>query len=178
VKEAPDTDKISSKLAKWFSWWETVVAAERDFLEKLLFTLDHRYTDANLSFDSLKGQDQATFLHLRDACAKTNIYLCFGNTERVVVSRYEPSEHSSPTITSDVRSPYHSLKEISSKLRSKTIVSMSGAVIGHDVEFNEDNFINSLLPDEERGSESSLATHVHRQTVHNIVLYIVGFLLS
>lgn len=71
----------------WRKWLDT---SSPGFLttpcQKLLFILNHKYTNANLSFTALKGADLERATVLRDICRETGFYLFLANIERQVIT--------------------------------------------------------------------------------------------
>ena len=55
--------------------WNTRHEAGQPSLNKLIYMLDHKYTEANLMFKHLKGRDRLLGRYLKDACDKGNFVL-------------------------------------------------------------------------------------------------------
>lgn len=155
-----------AKLTKYLSWWGTAFDKHKLVPKSLAYMLEYNYTDANLSFDALKGHDYEVGVRLRDACARADVFLCFANLERRVYGQCEPEEDEGYHLFSD---------EIERKLVLKTAFDLSGSLIANELPYEETDFIQDepfegYEPDEEENYPGMIgiegtATHIYRKTV-------------
>ncbi|MCJ1281729.1 hypothetical protein MMC26_001051 [Xylographa opegraphella] len=73
------------ELEKLLSTWErTLGTAVSQAPELLAYATEHKYTDANLNFDYLKGKDRYRAQFLKDSCVKQGFGLYLANFEYIV----------------------------------------------------------------------------------------------
>lgn len=73
--------------------WNRRYEAGQPTLGKLAYILEHKYSEANLRLDRLKGRDRLLGRYLKELCAKENFVLLLGNmTLTVYNAEQEDSE--------------------------------------------------------------------------------------
>lgn len=127
--------------------------------------LEHKYTDANLKFELLKGKDQHTARSLLEACPKEDFCVYVANLIRSVCGGCE--EYDDEDI--------HPIDEVYEEdLYLSKVVDLHGAVIATRLQFNEDNIVQknpfARDPDDEEytgftGNEGVSTTHFFRDSV-------------
>lgn len=145
------------------------------------YMLEHHYTEASLSFNSLKGKDLQIATYLKEAAAETYVYFCLANVERTVVggcddydSRYRGYRGYYDEEESDEE--FHTIEDvIEQDISLLYVAGLDGSEIGRDMPFGEDHLIqkdifDDLSPDDEdfeghTGNEGATATHFYRRTV-------------
>ncbi|MCJ1393988.1 hypothetical protein MMC18_006865 [Xylographa bjoerkii] len=130
----------------------------------LAYTTEHKYTDANLQFEHLKGKDRYRAQYLKDACAGQGFSLFLVNLEYT----YDRGDHHGSTVD------YHRLEEItSSELKLRILVQANGVKVVEDIPVPEycvmqrETFAGN--PEEEdysgyTGNEGVSATHFYRNS--------------
>ncbi|KAL8644210.1 MAG: hypothetical protein Q9226_007879 [Calogaya cf. arnoldii] len=149
----------------------------------LVYKLDHKYTDANLKFQALKGLDMVKAQYLRETCADAEV--CFylasmefkkeGSTEE---DGYEEHDYNDDSNDSDEDDPInggnHALEDIfEERLVLKRIINLEGDLLAQDLSLDEETLIQDDIldrdPDHEdyqgwTGNAGASATHWYRDT--------------
>lgn len=168
-------EDMSSKIARYFLWWRQAIEQDTNIPRALAIMLNHGYT-GELSFNVINGSDQELLLPFKEACASTGIFLCLANIERAIVGHTEPDYESENDDDPSSSSEFHIISDtLESNIQLRTVFDMSGEPIGHDIDFEESNFIDpgpfdGCLPDEEtdysgRIGMDGLAEQIYRRTV-------------
>lgn len=159
--------KVSSVLDMWKTNLESMTP---ELPSAMAFLFEHQYTDANISFDGLKGHDRQVGSLLREACEQAGFIFYLANLKRTVEGGCDEEDD------------YYGSKEfhpITEECDRETIlqkvVHLDGTEVTKDLEFDDENFIQeepfeSIDPDEEdysgyTGNEGVSATHFYSRTV-------------
>lgn len=135
----------------------------------LVYALEHQYTSAELSFDRLKGVDQARFAQLQHACQRLEFGIYLANIEKTESGAAEEPYDSRH------RKPYCEINVTETNLEFLKIVDALGTVVAEHLPFHEDLLIQSGFflnrdPNKEEyqgftGNAGAQATHFYRATV-------------
>ena len=161
-------DKV---LASWKEQDLEFGASSRNSYEKLVYVLEHEYSEANLCLDNLKGKDQLRIRNLLEACQDQGFCLYFAHLEYTrsgSVDEYEDD------------SDFHELiDETDAEWRLQTIFQHDGKQIAADITLEEEDLLENidftdLQPDDEEcdgwtGNEGCTATHFYHRTCAVIV---------
>ena len=182
--------KLTSLLESWATLCQEVYPPEDEPVEwlpnddddndndcprALLYTLNHKYTSAELSFSRLKGVDQEQVSEARKACQKTGFSLFLVNIEKTDIGDVEDCYG---------RCDHGSHHRISSLIESSLVFSLvvepegdtpfgKGVSIDTSIFMQEDPFPD--YPDGEdfegfTGNEGATTAHFYRLTVRNLFL--------
>jgi 2OG-Fe(II) oxygenase superfamily len=143
----------------------------------LLYTLDHQYTSAELSFSRLKGIDQGQVSEARRACEKTGFSVFLVNIEKSEMGAVEEDWDSGYD-----RDSHHYISDlIESSLFLSHIIGPKGRItFSKEVTINNAIFVQEdPFPDEPdhedftgfTGNEGATATHIYRLTVKNLSFF-------
>ncbi|KAL8773539.1 MAG: hypothetical protein Q9209_001644 [Squamulea sp. 1 TL-2023] len=144
--------------------------------EKLLYILDHEYSEANISTNQLKGKDQLRMRYLSDACCEHDFVLYFAHLQ---FSQFG-------SVDEDEDNPYWAagldvhdfVEKLESTWTLKTVFQSDGQELAKGIELedeeDEGKIINrpdveDLEPDNEEcdgwtGNEGCTATHFYYRT--------------
>ncbi|KAL8831437.1 MAG: hypothetical protein Q9170_005286 [Blastenia crenularia] len=61
--------------------WKRYYEARQEMENKLVYFLDHDYSEANLCYDNLKGRDRLVGRYVKEACAKEGFTMLFANLD-------------------------------------------------------------------------------------------------
>lgn len=126
-----------------------------------IYMLEHKYTEASISFDTLKGADDARAQVLQNVAHQTGMVIFLANMERmqsgppVYDERYDWAEDE---YDSDGNSPepaegYREIDEVhESELKLKRIIHVSGAVVADEIDV-EEGYIIQREPFEDRAPD-------------------------
>jgi hypothetical protein len=149
--------------------------------EQLLYLLDHKYTDASLKLNALKGVDMLKARILQRICPEENFYFCLASLERMVNGsvedvwggRYSDGYDSEANGGGD--DFHHMFDKHETTLKLTKVVNLAGRAIGEEIDIEEDDIIQDepfedREPDDEdfegyTGNEGAFATHWYRDTV-------------
>lgn len=163
-------------------WWDACLVdptEERAYC----YILEHQYTDANLGFDSLKGQDAAKVRALRESCQDGNFCCLLANLHREVWGACVAEDpwpgrvhHNTDMSGALSRGDFHVIdqdEEITTKLNH--VLDQDGTWVGEEIPISEDAEIIQFKPfrrdpdDEDfmgyTGNEGAQATHTYRDSV-------------
>jgi hypothetical protein len=171
--------KDCKDIPDWFSWTSTEVG---ECPLSLLYKLDHKYSDAELSFARLKGPDQAQVAELRKACEKIGLHIYLANIEQRDTGIITDSDYFSKDEYRGLRGQRHDIIEesLDSTYSLSHIIDPTERVFARKVEIDETIFVQEepfdSEPDEEdfegyTGNEGACATHIYRETVCYIHLH-------
>lgn len=161
--EAPrlalELDKDTQKLRTLVEAWDT--GSGDSVPTKLVYNLEHQYTDASLSLASLKGDDQWKARALIQAVESTGLEVFLADVECTKNEDVEDDDGSG------------------SELKLRRVVDMSGHQICQDIDIEEDDFVqdgvyDDRYPDSEdyqgyTGNEAAEATYWYRDTALLII---------
>ena len=126
--------------------------------------LEHKYTEANLKMDHLKGKDRMRALSLQRACQERGFSFLLANMVHEVMGGCEE----------DSDQEFHEIEdEVERSLKLKVLVDANGSVMARDVPFEEENILQpepfDRDPDDEdysgwTGNEGVSATHWFRDS--------------
>jgi hypothetical protein len=150
-------------------WKANIESMNPELPGAMAFLFEHQYTDANLSFDGLKGHDRRVGSLLREACEKAGFLFYLANLKRTVEGGCEEDDYYGGE-------EFHPItEECSRETILQKVVSLDGTEITNDLEFDEEDFIQkdpfeSINPDDEEysgftGNEGVSATHFYNRTV-------------
>ncbi|MCJ1436898.1 hypothetical protein MMC27_006280 [Xylographa pallens] len=198
---APGTPQSASTSAKkkleleklLSSWKRTLETAGSGAPELLAYTTEHKYTDANLRFDYLKGKDRYRAQYLKDACGRQGFGLFLANFEYMVNGECvyeEPYRHSRRSRRgydyddhdydydhgNDNRSTadFHKLEDItSSEFKLRILMQTNGVMVVKDIPMPQTYIVQREafqgIPEQEdyigyTGNAGVEATHYYRNT--------------
>jgi hypothetical protein len=155
------TQKLRSTLARWKKGY---TADAEGCPSVLAYQLDHQYTNANLRFDLLKGDDQLIARYFREGCAEEGFSIYLANIVKEV------------TRAEDVGYGYgDEINDITDEsLTLSNVIDLNGTVVIDSMGFNEDDIVQSDIfdrsSDEEKfegytGNEGAQTIHWYRDTV-------------
>jgi hypothetical protein len=146
--------------------------SQSDACSYLIYLLDHRYTEASLSLDRLKGVDSARVQRVAVLAEKHNFKCYLATVEKVVSGGVDED-------AGRFSGPHTIFDTSESSLELKTVVDLDGKVVLADVPVEEEDFVQkqpfNRKPDEEdyegyTGNEGAYATHWYRSTVRRSVV--------
>ena len=182
IRQASDSSQIASvlddhkqNLDKVLAFWRKQDLEFRSCsdnrYEKLVYILEHEYSEANICLDNLKGKDQLRTRNLLEACQDQGFCLYFAHLEYSLsgsVDEYDDDPD------------YHEIiDETDAGWRLETIFQYDGQQIAADVTLEEEDLLEDtdftgIEPDDEEcdgwtGNEGCTATHFYRRTCAVIV---------
>ncbi|MCJ1405243.1 hypothetical protein MMC11_008470 [Xylographa trunciseda] len=191
-QSASSSARKKLELENLLSSWKRILATAGSEGPKLLaYMTEHKYTDANLHFDYLKGKDRYRAQYLKDTSGKQEFFLFLANLEYTVSGgcayedhrrfsgrnyrgddydddRYDSEDYHRPTLD------YHKLEEItSSELKLRIVVQAKGVMVVKDVPMPENYVVQQGafegIPEQEEyfeytGNEGVSATHYYRNS--------------
>ncbi|PYH71790.1 2OG-Fe(II) oxygenase [Aspergillus vadensis CBS 113365] len=171
------TDKLALLLGFWASRTDEKIHPGHPAWDRyvdhccppaLVYALEHQYTSAELSFDRLKGVDQARFAQLQHACQRLEFGIYLANIEKTESGAAEEPYDSRH------RKPYYEIDVTETNLEFLKVVDALGTVVAEHLPFHEDLliqygfFLNRDPNDEEyqgfTGNAGAQATHFYRAT--------------
>lgn len=141
--------------------------------KKLVYILEHEYSEANISVNQLKGKDQSRMRYLSEACRDSGFCLLFAHFQLSVQGSVDEDEDD-PNWAAGV--DFHEIMdELESKWKLKTVFQLDGQKIAEGIDLEEDediiNYQNfrEIEPDDEEcdgwtGNEGCTATHFYFRT--------------
>jgi hypothetical protein len=75
------------------SWKASYDEDEHGCPNMLTYMLDHKYTDANLQYEQLKGNDQLRLQHLKEVCTEKGFLVLLANLERVMEGECQDEDY-------------------------------------------------------------------------------------
>ncbi|MCJ1401326.1 hypothetical protein MMC11_004538 [Xylographa trunciseda] len=141
----------------------------------LAYMLEHKYTEANLRFDHLKGNDRVRAHCLQDACREQGFSLFIANLEQTIIGACEENYRSHYyDDSSEEEDAHHYIdEELERSLQLRTVALPDGVVFANNIDFEEDNILQEEpfgdLPDDEdyegyTGNAGASTTHYYRET--------------
>lgn len=110
----------------------------------LVYTFEHKYTTAELSFSRIKGVDQSRFAELQDACRQTGFDLFLVNIEKEHTGAVDEDDYYDGSYSrGKTYDDFHIITDdIDTTLKLVHVVDHLGATVVEDLDFPED----MLLP--------------------------------
>lgn len=149
---------------------------------KLAFLLEHKYTNASLCYNGLKGHDRQVAAHLREACQELGFYFSLASFQREVYGGCDEDGGYGDWDDDgdDDGGNFHVISEdISISASLSKVVDLEGMEVDKDLEFDEKDFIQkdpfeNKAPDSEdysgyTGNEGVSTTHFYHRTVALII---------
>jgi hypothetical protein len=165
TKFVTDSLVIVSKLQEVLRQWNESIKKDILFPPTLAYQLDGHYTEANLSWSTLKLQDRLIVSHLRGACEPLDISLFIStferNSEERVGRRKGQDANIEPTDLLRIRWISEESKEI---LILHKVQCLSGNIIAENLEYDEADFIDLNLLGL-TGNKSVQSFHSHYRAV-------------
>ena len=148
--------------------------------EKLVYILEHEYSEANICLDNLKGKDQLRTRNLLEACQDQGFCLYFAHFEYTLSGSVDEYEDNPNWGYGRNSAEYHELiDETDAEWRLQTIFQYDGKQIAADITLEEEDLLENtdftgIEPDDEEcdgwtGNEGCTATHFYRRTCAVIV---------
>ena len=143
--------------------------------EKLVYILEHEYSEANICIDHLKGKDQLRARYLLEACRDQGFCLFFAHFEFSKSGSIDEDEDDPGWADHLCGADYHEfVDELESKWKLQTIFQFDGARIAEDIDLEEEEVLENadftdIEPDDEEcdgwtGNEGCTATHFYHRT--------------
>ncbi|KAI9836173.1 MAG: hypothetical protein M1837_003436 [Sclerophora amabilis] len=179
-----DLKDQNMRLGRSLTFWNTLIDKNYDVPVRLAFKLSHKYTQASLCLDNLKGHDLMRVNMLKDCCAEGKFFIYLANLERRRFGSchegYYPDVYpDDPDAEESIHGDFHKLQEVfDDDLTLNTVIDLSGSVIAEEICFEENDIMQANLfsegPQEEdysgfTGNEGVSATHWYRHTVAVLV---------
>ena len=154
----------------------------------LTYQLDHRYTDASLQFQSLKGVDKVKAEYLREICPQVGVGFHLVSMERTEYGPCEDDYHEhgyghgydeseEDEEENDISGAAHTLEGIlQESIQLKRMIDLDGSVIARDISIEEEDIVQeepfSRKPDKEdfedyTGNAGASATHFYHDIVRD-----------
>lgn len=132
---------------------------------KMVYILEHKYSEANICLDHLKGKDQLRARYLSEACQNQGFCLFFAHFEYIQAGSVEEDEGG-----------YHRyIDEDESSWKLKTVFQSDGQKLAEDIDLEEREIIENadftdIEPDDEEedggstGNEGRATTYFYHRT--------------
>ena len=141
-----------------------------DGFKRLVYILEHEYSEANICLDQLKGQDQRRTRYLLEACQDQDFSLFFAHIEYSQSGSIEETDYDGYGGTG-----FHEfIDEIESKWSLSTVFQYDGKQIAKNIALEEEDILETvdfseIEPDDEEcdgwtGNEGCTATHFYHRT--------------
>ena len=154
------------------TWAENVIKPGSHVQNKVAFVLEHKYTDANLRLNHLKGRDAALANALMRALLDSECIFFLANVELVVDGGCE--EHYGYGYSSRYHTNFHAIEEeYSRSLVLRLVVTPDGSEVAKGLPIEEDDIVQEDCfardPDDEEyegytGNAGASATHYYRDS--------------
>ncbi|KAI4204825.1 MAG: hypothetical protein LQ350_000891 [Teloschistes chrysophthalmus] len=173
IKHQKDTGYARSvpMLGPWRKWFHSTEDDSDDPGDIAIYVLRHKYTDASLRTDHLKGTDRARAQCLEAACKAHNFVFFLANME---TSRHGGCDEDDMGYYTRQGGQYHKLDEIYNEdYALQALFYSNGTKVATDVKVGKSDFLQDELflktPDEEdysgwTGNEGVSATHYYRRS--------------
>lgn len=186
------TKMLTDSLASWSAVAENLIKRRSNIYDKgwdmgfdascppaLVYTFEHKYTTAELSFNRIKGVDQSRFAELQDACQQTGFDLFLVNIEKEHTGAVDEDDYYGGYGGSYNRGKtyddFHTIMDdIDTTLKLVHVVDHLGFTVVKDLDFPEDMLLPADVldrsPDDEgfqgfTGNEGASTSHFYRETV-------------
>ena len=191
IRQASDSSQIASvlddhkqNLDKVLALWRKqdleIGSCSDNSYEKLVYILEHEYSEANICLDNLKGKDQLRTRNLLEACQDQGFCLFFAHFEYSLSGSVDEYEDNPSWGYGRNSADYHEIiDETDAEWRLQTVFQYNGKQIAADITLEEEDLLEStdftgIEPDDEEcdgwtGNEGCTATHFYRRTCAVIV---------
>ena len=167
-------------LALWREQDLEIGSCSENSYEKLVYILEHEYSEANICLDNLKGKDQLRTRNLLEACQDQGFSLYLAHFEYSLSGGVDEYEENPDWGYGRNSADYHEIiDETDAEWRLQTIFQYDGKQIASDVTLEEEDLLENtdftgIEPDDEEcdgwtGNEGCTATHFYRRTCAVIV---------
>ena len=157
---------LDNVLALWSEQDREIKSYSDHSYEKLVYILEHEYSEANICLDNLKGKDQLRARYLLEACQDQGFCLYFAHFEYSLSGSVDEDEDGVD---------YHEfIDEIESSWKLRTVFQSNGKRIAKDLDLEEKDLLENpdftgIEPDDEEcdgwtGNEGCTATHFYHRT--------------
>ncbi|THX79990.1 hypothetical protein D6D04_04863 [Aureobasidium pullulans] len=168
------------KLRAILTEWNNTIEEEGGETDKMIYQLDHKYTDASIRLNSLKGADLLRAQRLFSVCDQVGFTLYLASLEKQVhgsaesnnngyYDRYDDDEEGSD-------GEFHAIEDvIDETLKLTRVVDTDGNVIATDLDIEEDDIVQpdpyeDRDPDEDSyegwtGNAGATSTHWYKGSV-------------
>ncbi|TIA20370.1 hypothetical protein D6C80_02455 [Aureobasidium pullulans] len=168
------------KLRAILTEWNNTIEEEGGETDKTIYQLDHKYTDASIRLNSLKGADLLRAQRLFSVCDQVGFTLYLASLEKQVhgsaesnnngyYDRYDDDEEGSD-------GEFHAIEDvIDETLKLTRVVDTDGNVIATDLDIEEDDIVQpdpyeDRDPDEDSyegwtGNAGATSTHWYKDSV-------------
>jgi hypothetical protein len=178
-------DNVKTELQKVIALWKSNYDGRPSCPKALGYKLDHKYTDANLQFNHLKGTDQVRLEYLREICGRNGFSVFLANVELARYGEcYQQFDESCWRelyfdAVNGTAPEIHGIDASEESIHLTVIVDLDGSEILTNVPLDDDIFVQAEPfdqdPDEEdwsgpTGNEGVSATHFYRTTVSSPLL--------
>lgn len=165
-------DKV---LALWGEQDRDIESHCNHVFEKMVYILDHEYSEANICLDHLKGKDQLRARYLSDACHDQGFNLFFAHFEYSRLGSVDENEDDPNWADHLNGGNYHEfIEELESNWKLVTVFQSDGQQLAEDISLKEEEILNdtdfeNMEPDDEEcdgwtGNEGCTATHFYHRT--------------
>ncbi|KAK4695493.1 hypothetical protein P7C71_g2269, partial [Lecanoromycetidae sp. Uapishka_2] len=163
-------DDHKQNLDKVLALWnkqDREVESHYDYVyEKMVYILEHEYSEANICLEHLKGKDQLRARYLSEACQDQGFCLFFAHFEYSQSGSFDEDEGDAY---------YHELVDVlESNWKLLTVFQSDGQELAEDIALEEDEILENadftdIEPDDEEcdgwtGNEGCNATHFYHRT--------------
>ncbi|KAI9706510.1 MAG: hypothetical protein M1836_003516 [Candelina mexicana] len=165
--------KLRNILTLWKTSWDD--SEHMACPDKLAYMLDHKYTNASLRIDQLKGSDLLRARYLKEVCTETDICFFLANIERSVDGEVESDGEDIPYKDKPCNGLHHEIFDIfDDKLMLQHVVELDGSGVAKDLTLEESDIVQeepfATGPDHEdfsgwTGNDGTTAKHYYRSTV-------------
>ncbi|THY24800.1 hypothetical protein D6D01_05315 [Aureobasidium pullulans] len=136
------------KLRAILTEWNNTIEEEGGETDKMIYQLDHKYTDASIRLNSLKGADLLRAQRLFSVCDQVGFTLYLASLEKQVhgsaesnnnryFDRYDDDEEGSD-------GEFHAIEDvIDETLKLTRVVDTDGNVVATDLDIEEDDIVQS-----------------------------------
>ena len=186
IRQAADSSQMASvlddhkqNLDKVLAFWskqDREIDSHSDHVpEKLVYILEHEYSEANICLDHLKGKDQLRTRYLLEACRDQDFCLYLAHFEYSLSGSIDEDEDGPNWGYGGNRVDYHEfIDEFGASWKLQTIFQYNGKRIAEDIDLEEEDLLKNvdftdIEPDDEdcdgyTGNEGCTATHFYRRT--------------
>lgn len=168
---ASSNNSLAALRAAFRTWNETLENREEDLKVPIATLLEHKYTEASLQLDGLKGKDKQVGSLLRQVCEEFGFCFYLANFEKTISGGCDENDYVG-------RRGVHEIDElIDDRTTLLKIVELDGTELGKNLNFEDeahmdrsDTFTKRVRPDKEEysgytGNEGVSTTHFYRRTV-------------
>lgn len=165
--------------------WKTEYTLDPSSRSRVVYLLDHQYTDASLRLDSLKSHDREIAIMFKETCDSLGLEMFLASFERMRMGAAEPNESDDNEYGYDddedrdaperEKSHHFIDDEFDSSVKLTRVVDRFGTEVATDVEIDIEDIIQEHSfeedgPDDEdyegyTGNAGCTATHWYRRAV-------------